>query len=74
MSSKVYSCSLTFRAPHEIHIAFSMQKLAVKMRAQRFENGALRLENIKLVFRLDENGLPGICQPYIIKDSNKYYP
>ena len=58
------------------------------MRARRFANGALRLDNVKVVrgcdtivlylftllqvFRLDENGLPTIAQPYIIKDSNRY--
>ncbi|KAF8621564.1 hypothetical protein AX15_007591 [Amanita polypyramis BW_CC] len=38
-----------------------LQQLAEKLRAQRFANGALSLENLTLGFKLDDNGLPVDC-------------
>ncbi|CAO1623899.1 unnamed protein product [Sympodiomycopsis kandeliae] len=35
-----------------------LHSLAKKMRARRFDEGALRVDNVKLNFKLDENGLP----------------
>lgn len=48
----------------------SLHEIAGKRRSSRFENGALRLDNLKLVFALDENGMP--CDSMIKqqKDSN----
>lgn len=40
------------------------------MRARRFENGALRIDNVKLSFALDEDGRPIDCVVYERKDSH----
>lgn len=48
----------------------SLHEIARKRRSSRFENGALRLDNSKLVFAFDDNGMP--CDSMIKeqKDSN----
>ena len=38
-----------------------LEQLAKKLRAQRFGNGALSLENLSLAFKLDDSGLPVDC-------------
>lgn len=40
------------------------------MRARRFENGALRIDNVKLSFSLDANGMPEDCSVYQRQESN----
>jgi len=45
-------------------------KLAKKIRALRYANGALSLQNMKLWFSLDEEGNPNGCGPYAIKEAN----
>jgi protein SSD1 len=39
----------------------NLANLAKKLRAQRFANGALSLESLKLTFKLDDSGLPIDC-------------
>lgn len=48
----------------------SLNEIAKRRRSRRFENGALRLDNLKLAFVIDENGMP--CDSMIKeqKDSN----
>ena len=41
-----------------------------KLRAKRFDSGALRLDNAKILFALDGNGNPCEAFQYITKDSN----
>lgn len=49
-----------------------LQYLAVKLREKRFEEGALRLDQVKLQFTLDkETGLPSGYSLYVQRDSNK---
>jgi len=48
-----------------------MHKVAMARRKLRFENGALALHGTKLVFQLDENGMPQLAAPYPIRDSNR---
>ncbi|KAG8198903.1 hypothetical protein JTE90_015115 [Oedothorax gibbosus] len=49
-----------------------LQSLAVKLRDKRFEEGALRLDQVKLQFTLDkETGLPSGYSLYVQRDSNK---
>ena len=49
-----------------------MHKVAMARRRLRFDNGALALHGVKLVFRLeDDNKTPKLCEPYPIKDSNR---
>jgi len=49
-----------------------MHKVAMARRRLRFDNGALALHGVKLVFRLgDDNKTPQLCEPYPIKDSNR---
>ncbi|KAJ1039276.1 hypothetical protein NDA10_005142 [Ustilago hordei] len=48
-----------------------LHKLAQKMRARRFETGALRIDNVKLSFRLDENGLPTDASIYSSYDAHR---
>jgi exoribonuclease R len=47
-------------------------KLSRKLRKNRFDNGALTMNNVKLSFVLDhETGVPIGCKPYEIKESNQ---
>ena len=48
-----------------------MQGLAQQLSARRFSAGALRIDNIKLAFRLDANGLPEDCRVSERKEANK---
>lgn len=49
-----------------------LSKLSKKLRARRFENGALKIDKIKLAFDLDKNtGLPRGFSPYTLRQSNK---
>jgi len=47
-----------------------LQSLASKLRAQRFQNGALSRESLSLSFKLDENGLPIDCGQYEHTEAN----
>ncbi|XP_067310498.1 DIS3-like exonuclease 2 isoform X1 [Pseudorasbora parva] len=58
---------------HEIQEAvFNLHNIAKQLRAQRFECGALRLDQLKLSFTLDkESSMPQGCYIYQYRDSNK---
>ena len=47
-----------------------LQSLASKLRARRFQDGALSLEVLSLAFKLDENGLPIDCGQYKRTEAN----
>lgn len=50
----------------------NLHSIAQKLREQRFVNGALRLDQLKLAFTLDhETGMPQGCHIYEYRDSNK---
>ncbi|XP_028393112.1 DIS3-like exonuclease 2 [Dendronephthya gigantea] len=50
----------------------NLNKIAVKLRRKRFENGTLRLNKAKISFDLDgKTGLPIGWHPYIQRESNK---
>ncbi|XP_078143582.1 DIS3-like exonuclease 2 [Centroberyx gerrardi] len=57
----------------EIHQAvLNLHTIAKNLRAQRFEGGALRLDQLKLSFTLDkETMMPQGCYVYQYRDSNK---
>ncbi|XP_033895568.2 DIS3-like exonuclease 2 [Acipenser ruthenus] len=57
----------------EIHQAvLNLHSIAKQLRKQRFEGGALRLDQLKLSFTLDrESGMPQGCYIYKYRDSNK---
>ncbi|XP_068945394.1 DIS3-like exonuclease 2 isoform X2 [Petaurus breviceps papuanus] len=57
----------------EIHQAIlNLHEIAKHLRQQRFEDGALRLDQLKLAFTLDQDtGMPQGCHIYEYKDSNK---
>ncbi|XP_066883276.1 DIS3-like exonuclease 2 isoform X2 [Kogia breviceps] len=57
----------------EVHRAvLNLHGIAKELRQQRFAGGALRLDQLKLVFTLDhETGLPQGCHIYEYRDSNK---
>ncbi|XP_011382020.1 DIS3-like exonuclease 2 isoform X1 [Pteropus vampyrus] len=57
----------------EVHQAvLSLHRIAKELRKQRFSDGALRLDQLKLAFTLDhETGLPQGCHIYEYRDSNK---
>ncbi|KAL6491341.1 hypothetical protein MHYP_G00016860 [Metynnis hypsauchen] len=59
--------------PQRIHQAIlHLHSIAKHLRAQRFEGGALRLDQMKLVFSLDaDSGMPQGCYVYQTRDSNK---
>lgn len=50
-----------------------MNRVAVNRRKLRFENGAVALHRVKLVFKLPKDGsnVPDLCEPYPMKDSNR---
>ncbi|EPQ29741.1 uncharacterized protein PFL1_06860 [Pseudozyma flocculosa PF-1] len=48
-----------------------LDALAKKMRARRFEGGALKINNVKLSFRLDDNGLPMDASVYKTYDAHQ---
>ncbi|XP_051855563.1 DIS3-like exonuclease 2 [Antechinus flavipes] len=56
-----------------IHQAIlDLHGIAKQLRQQRFVNGALRLDQLKLAFTLDQDtGMPQGCHIYEYKDSNK---
>lgn len=41
----------------------ALHALAMTMRKQRYENGALSLDNLKLRFALDDDGNPASAEP-----------
>ncbi|XP_073733362.1 DIS3-like exonuclease 2 isoform X3 [Callorhinus ursinus] len=57
----------------EVHQAvLNLHGIAKELRKQRFVDGALRLDQLKLAFTLDhETGLPQGCHIYEYRDSNK---
>lgn len=57
----------------EVHQAvLNLHQIAKQLRQQRFADGALRLDQLKLAFTLDhETGLPQGCHIYEYRDSNK---
>uniref|UniRef100_A0A8C8FUM0 DIS3-like exonuclease 2 n=1 Tax=Oncorhynchus tshawytscha TaxID=74940 RepID=A0A8C8FUM0_ONCTS len=57
----------------EIHQAvLNLHAIAKRLRAQRFQGGALRLDQLKLSFTLDrETSMPQGCYVYQYRDSNK---
>ncbi|XP_023578022.1 DIS3-like exonuclease 2 isoform X1 [Octodon degus] len=57
----------------EVHQAIlNLHRIAKRLRQQRFADGALRLDQLKLAFTLDhETGLPQGCHIYKYLDSNK---
>ncbi len=51
---------------------YSLDKLAKKLRKDRYDNGSVTLHKTKLAFKLNEvTGLPESCFQYPIKDSNR---
>lgn len=42
----------------------ALNRIARNLHRRRFENGALRLDNVKLVFRLDAEGNPASCEAH----------
>lgn len=48
-----------------------LHELASKMRERRFEGGALKINNTKLNFTLDENGLPSDATSYEQTEANQ---
>ncbi|KAM6443819.1 DIS3-like exonuclease 2 [Liasis olivaceus] len=57
----------------EVHQAvLNLHQIAQRLRQQRFMDGALRLDQLKLSFTLDkESGMPQGCYSYQYRDSNK---
>ncbi len=45
--------------------------LAAHMRRRRFAGGALRLDNVKLVFRLGADGNPATAEPHVQREANQ---
>uniref|UniRef100_A0A6J0VBH9 DIS3-like exonuclease 2 n=2 Tax=Pogona vitticeps TaxID=103695 RepID=A0A6J0VBH9_9SAUR len=57
----------------EVHRAvLNLHRIAQQLRKQRFVDGALRLDQLKLAFTLDQaSGMPQGCYVYQYRDSNK---
>ena len=45
--------------------------LAANMRRRRFAGGALRLDNVKLMFRLGADGNPAAAEPHVQREANQ---
>lgn len=65
--SIVFGCSVN-RALIKQFLA--PQAMAVKMAERRIENGALRIDKLKLNFQLNDKGLPVDCSAYERKAAN----
>ncbi|XP_059162811.1 DIS3-like exonuclease 2 isoform X2 [Physella acuta] len=62
----------SFTASDIVTKVLLLNKIAVNLRKQRFDNGALRLDQVKLQFALNkESGLPNGYSVYQQKDSNR---
>ena len=48
-----------------------LHKISQNLRRQRFQNGALQLDQVKLSYTLSDNGLPTGCYAYERKPSNE---
>ena len=48
-----------------------LNKLAYKLRDERFKSGAINFETVEVRFRLDENGVPLAVYPKLRQDTNK---
>lgn len=48
----------------------NLQSLARKIRKRRFDGGALRIDQPKILFSLDENYLPKSFSLFVPKESN----
>ncbi|XP_051990669.1 DIS3-like exonuclease 2 [Xyrauchen texanus] len=65
-------CSPHHSIPEIQEAVLNLHNIAKQMRAQRFEGGALRLDQLKLSFTLDkESSMPQGCYVYQYRDSNK---
>ncbi|GAX84362.1 hypothetical protein CEUSTIGMA_g11784.t1 [Chlamydomonas eustigma] len=51
--------------------SLALNAIARHLRRSRFDNGALRLDNTKLFFKLDKDGNPVSTSQYIQKESNQ---
>ncbi|POY69979.1 hypothetical protein BMF94_7023 [Rhodotorula taiwanensis] len=49
----------------------ALAAIAKQLRARRFDSGALRIDNVKVSFRLDEFGLPVDAREYVRKEANE---
>ncbi|XP_044736789.1 DIS3-like exonuclease 2 [Chrysoperla carnea] len=55
-----------------IKIVNKLHKIALSLRSNRFENGALRINQPKLMFQLDQqSGLPGSFSIYVNQESHR---
>lgn len=48
-----------------------LNTLARQLRKRRFDDGCLRIDNVKLSFALDEDGLPDDCKVYERREANE---
>ncbi|KAJ9117499.1 hypothetical protein QFC22_004349 [Naganishia vaughanmartiniae] len=64
----------TVSEPHQVSEVekdiLLLHTLAKKLRARRFENGALKIDNVKLSFNLDDEGRPIDCGAYVQREAN----
>ncbi|KAM0790123.1 hypothetical protein ACM66B_005448 [Microbotryomycetes sp. NB124-2] len=49
----------------------ALNSIARNLRKRRFDGGALRIDNVKVSFKLGEHGLPEDCDSYERKESNE---
>lgn len=54
-----------------MHSSLSLDRLAKKLRAARFKNGAVKFDREELHFDIDEKGKPISCYYKRSKDANK---
>jgi DIS3-like exonuclease 2 len=49
----------------------ALYKISRNLRQRRFDNGALRLDNVRLYYELDNEGKPVDCGVYVQKEANQ---
>ena len=63
-------CSFRYEWHQVAHDVRLLHTLSQRIRQKRFATGSLRLDNTKILFRMDDQGNPCEALPYITKDSN----
>eukprot|EP01114_Cavostelium_apophysatum_P019410 TRINITY_DN6252_c0_g1_i2.p1 TRINITY_DN6252_c0_g1~~TRINITY_DN6252_c0_g1_i2.p1 ORF type:complete len:1327 (-),score=433.29 TRINITY_DN6252_c0_g1_i2:12-3866(-) len=59
-----------FSVPQIVQDVLNMQMIASSLRRQRFQDGSLAMNNMKLSFRLNDTGNPVSTYQYITKEAN----
>jgi len=69
------TCPATIHGGHTwdevVGDCLALHQIAMRMRKARFDNGALRLDNVRLTFRMDKDGNPVSAGQYVQQEANQ---